>query len=494
MTPEAIIGLEIHVQLTTQSKMFCACANIFGDVTANTAICPICMGYPGTLPVPNKQAIEWTRLAGAALNCRLSTHSKFDRKSYFYPDLPKGYQISQYDQPLCQNGSLTITTSSGERTIRINRIHLEEDAAKNTHPAGANDTLVDFNRAGTPLIEIVTEPDLRSPEEAKIFLQDLQAIVRSLLISTADMEKGQMRCDANISLRQAGEEKLNPKTEIKNLNSFRNVEAALHYEIKRQEQEWEKGNVPEGGTRGWDADEGKTVAHRAKEGEADYRYFPEPDIPPLVFTAEQNEAVKQSLPELPTDKRQRFRRQYALSADQAALLVKNPDIADFFENTVSEIEQMDKEQVAILTKEVKPLVQLAFNLATRDIRKLIEKHKLTYRELKITPENFAELVALLHHGRVNSKSIPKILVEMQRTGGDPDPIIANLGLEQVSTASDLERYVTEVITANPEVVARIKAGKGAAIQFLVGLVMAKTGGTANPKVVAELLQKKIEKG
>jgi aspartyl-tRNA(Asn)/glutamyl-tRNA(Gln) amidotransferase subunit B len=489
MQLEPVIGLEIHVQLTTKSKMFCSCANIFGDVPPNSAICPICMGYPGTLPVPNTQAIEWTRLAGAALGCRLATKSKFDRKSYFYPDLPKGYQISQYDQPFCREGKITLEDG---REIRINRIHLEEDAAKNIHPEGADYTLIDFNRAGTPLIEIVTEPDIKTPAEAKKFLQNLQAIIRRLGISTADMEKGQMRCDANISLRPAGENELYPKTEIKNLNSFRNVEAALLHEIARQTAAWQKNDIPQAATRGWDADAGETQAQRTKEAEADYRYFPEPDIPPFEFTDEENRAVVSSLPELPTEQSQRFMREYAVNDSQANMLVSQPDLAEFFEAVVSEIKQLDNEQVGIMTKEVKDLVQLAYNLITREIRNSITKEKIKFSELKISPENFAELVALLHHNRINSKSAPKVLDEMQRTGGDPDAIIANLGLEQVSDESDLMRYAQEVIDSNPEVVARIQAGKSAAIQFLVGQVMAKTGGTANPKVVVGLLKKKIE--
>ncbi|MGH9857108.1 MAG: Asp-tRNA(Asn)/Glu-tRNA(Gln) amidotransferase subunit GatB, partial [Acidobacteriota bacterium] len=276
---EPVIGLEIHVQPNTKTKMFCPCANVFGDVRPNSAICPICLGYPGTLPVPNQQAIELTLLMGAALRTELATESKFDRKSYFYPDLPKGYQISQYDKPLCGKGELTITVNDTLRRIGITRIHLEEDAAKSTHDPDTKTALIDYNRAGTPLIEIVTEPDIRSPEEAKVFLQELQQTVRALGVSTADMEKGQMRCDANISMRKAGSSDLHPKTEIKNINSFRFVEKALQYEIERQKEVWQKGIIPPHATRGWNSKTGKTIQQRTKEEAADYRYFPEPDIP-----------------------------------------------------------------------------------------------------------------------------------------------------------------------------------------------------------------------
>src|SRR5581483_9608 len=387
MKLEPVIGLEIHVQLTTKSKMFCSCANIFGDVAPNSAICPICLGYPGTLPVPNQTAIEWTRKAGAALDCVLATKSKFDRKSYFYPDLPKGYQISQYDEPLCGKGHLTILVNGEERTIGITRIHLEEDAAKNTHPTGADYTLVDYNRAGTPLMEIVTEPDIRTPEEAKLFLQELQRLMRSLGVSTADMEKGQMRCDANISLREVGSNELHPKTEVKNINSFRNVERALTYEIKRQTSEWQAGNRPQSTTRGWDADTQATVEQRSKEEAADYRYFPEPDIPPLVFTASENELVKKSLPELPQERRDRFVRQFGSTLEQAQLLVDEPLLAEFFEDTVSELKELDEEHEEINASDVKKMVAQATNVILRDIRQLVSDQQLDNSTLKIAPAN-----------------------------------------------------------------------------------------------------------
>lgn len=492
MKLEPVIGLEIHVQLTTKSKMFCSCANIFGDVPPNTAICPICLGYPGTLPVPNSQAIAWIQLAGAALNCELAQESRFDRKHYFYPDLPKGYQISQYDKPFCGKGSLTITVDGEERTIGITRIHLEEDAAKNTHPKGADYTLVDYNRAGTPLIEIVTEPDIRTPAEAKAFLQELQRIIRSLKISDADMEKGQMRADANISLRPEGENKLYPKTEIKNVNSFKFVEKALAYEIERQTKLWEKGETPTHATRGFDSQTGKTTLHRTKEEAADYRYFPEPDIPPFSFTAEELQAIRGKVSELPRQRTQRLMDQTGVPQEQAALLVEEKILADFFENVISELQQLDKEQVAISPQELPIIRKLAVNTILRDLRKLISEHNITsLEELKVTAENFAELMALLHQGKINNQAVPQVLAQMQKTGGDPDPIIKNLGLEQVSGEGDLQKVVDEVISEQPEIVAKIKAGKEAAIQFLMGQVMAKSGGKANPKNIIEMLRKTI---
>ena len=494
MNLEPIIGLEIHVQLKTKSKMFCSCANVVtGDavprgeqgelygVEPNSAICPICLGYPGTLPVPNKTAIAWTQKVGAALNCELALRSKFDRKSYFYPDLPKAYQISQFDQPFCGQGEL-----SG---IGITRIHLEEDAAKNTHVNGA--ALIDFNRAGTPLIEIVTEPDISSPEQAKSFLQDLQKIMRALDISDADMEKGQLRCDANISLREKGMSGLNPKTEIKNLNSFKFVAKALDYEIERQTKEHEAGNVPGHATRGFDSTKGKTYEQRTKEEAADYRYFPEPDIPPFVFSEAELAAIRVSLPELPTAKRDRLSQQTGVSEQAAQILADNKELSYFFEAAVSEIQQQDNEQVGILPSEQPELVKIATNLILRDVRQLMSASNLKFADLKITPENFAELVVLIHQGKLGKDASPQMLDEMQRTGGDPDPIMANLGLEQVSNTGQLETWVDQVIAGNVDIIAKIKGGKDSALQFLMGQVMAKSGGKADPKKVVEILRRKI---
>lgn len=480
MELEPIIGLEIHVQLKTHSKMFCACANIFGDVPPNSAICPICLGYPGTLPVPNKTAIEWTLKTGAALNCELARESKFDRKSYFYPDLPKGYQISQYDKPFCTKGYLEV---DGKK-IGITRIHLEEDAAKNTH--AKDGTLIDFNRAGTPLMEIVTEPDMRTPAEAKMFLQELQRIMRALGVSDADMEKGQLRCDANISLRPIGHTQLHPKTEVKNINSFKFVEKALQYEIARQGKMWEAGDIPNQATRGFNAATSKTTEQRQKEEAADYRYFPEPDIPPFMWSEEELRQVQASVPELPAQKQQRFVEEYGLTAEQAQLLISDNILADYFENTVSEIKQLDKEQVGVSAAEQPILVNLAIKLLQREIKAIANRESLN-----ISPENFAELLTLIHAGRVPKPQVNKVLAQMQRTGGDPDAIIANLGITPAAGATDLEKIVQEVIKENPDVVAKVKAGKDAALQFLMGQVMAKTRGAGDPAQIIEMLKKNL---
>lgn len=486
-----VIGLEIHVQLKTQSKMFCSCRNVLGDAAPNTSICPICMGYPGTLPVPNAQAIEWIQLAGAALNCKLATHAKFDRKSYFYPDLPKGYQISQFDKPFCLKGSFPIVVNGKKRTIGITRIHLEEDAAKNTHSKDGKHTLVDFNRGGTPLMEIVTEPDIASPEEARIFLQELQRVMRTLGISDADMEKGQMRCDANISLRGETETIFHPKTEVKNVNSFKFVEKALAYEIERQNKLWEKNEIPNHATRGWDSNTGKTVAQRTKEEAADYRYFPEPDIPPFEFTEEELQQRIKSLPEMPWEARERFVKEFGVSEQMAELLVADKELAHLFEETASELTQLDNERVDVAPAAAPKLVAIATNVILHDIRTLMEKKSLTHETLNISPENIAELVVLLEQGKLGSNAIAPMLEEMQRTGGDPDAIMQNLGLAQMSDTNELDSIIATVISENPDVVEKIKAGKEAGLQFLMGQVMAKTQGKANPGVVIGLLKKSI---
>lgn len=493
-----VIGLEIHVQLKTKSKMFCACKNVLGNASPNTSICPICMGYPGTLPVPNAQAIEWTQLAGAALSCELPTHAKFDRKSYFYPDLPKGYQITQFEEPFCLQGHFPIIVNGKERSIGITRIHLEEDAAKNMHVQDEKSTLIDYNRAGTPLMEIVTEPDIASPEEAKIFLQELQRVMRTLGISDADMESGQMRCDANISLRLAelaqgklDVSSLHPKTEIKNINSFKFVEKALAYEIERQSAMWEEKEIPDHATRGWNSKTGKTVAQRTKEAAADYRYFPEPDIPPFVFSEEALRGIIKALPELPWEARERFMKEYGLTPAQAELLLKNADLAHFFEDTYSEIGQIDKERSDISPSDILHVATLAAKVILQEFRLMWEEEGAMGREIRITPENFAELIVLVKQGKLNSNAVRPMLGEMQKTGGDPDAVMQNLGLAQVSDTAELEIIVQEVISENPQVVESIQAGKEVGLQFLMGQVMGKTKGKANPKVVLELLRSKL---
>ena len=390
----AVIGMEIHVELKTKSKMFCSSKNGMGmETEPNVNICPVCTAQPGTLPVPNRQAIEFVQLAGLALNCQLRLDSKFDRKNYFYPDIPKGYQISQYDQPFCEAGHLDVLG----KKIGVTRIHLEEDTGKLVHPKGANYSLVDFNRAGVPLMELVTEPDIETAEEARVFCQKLQQICRYLKISDADMEKGHMRCEVNLSLYKKGEEKLSgTKVEVKNINSFKFVEKAIAYEIERQTEVLEKGEKIVQETRGWDANRNVTVSQRKKESAHDYRYFPEPDIPPFQFTPEYVEEMKRKLPELPDQKVKRFKVEYGLADDAILVLTTDPALADYFENVVSEIkEKIDCKEFSVPLEKA---LALAANYMVGELRKHLMTNGGEIAELKITPENYAELIAIVGEG------------------------------------------------------------------------------------------------
>lgn len=489
MQLEPVIGLEVHVHLNTKSKLFCGCANVSEAEKPNQFICPVCMGFPGTLPVLNAQAVEWTILAGLALGCTIAEHSTFARKSYFYPDLPKGYQISQYEEPLSLEGSVHVFSGDTDRVIRIVRVHLEEDAAKNVHTKDA--TLIDHNRAGTPLIEIVTAPDLRSPEEAKVFLEDLQRTMRYLGISHADMEHGDLRVDANVSLR-SDTESLSPKTEIKNLNSFRAVERALAYEMERQKKLWEAGTPPAGaGTRGWDDEKQVTVEQRVKEGEADYRYFPEPDVPPLAIAKPVVEKLRLALPELPHAKEERFRRQYRMAPDQVHLLVGERALAAYAEQVFSELAEWNRQRADIGAEDAPQLIKLATNYLLGDFRSVLAEAGTSVGSTKISPENFAELIVMLHRSEVNRNAIPEVFREMQRTGGDASVIVSQKNLGQVSDDARLKRLVQDVITANPAEVDKVRAGKLPVLQFLVGKVMAETKGRANPRKVLELLKEEL---
>ena len=521
MRYEPIIGLEIHVQLKTKSKLFCGCDNSAQDAPPNTLVCPICMGHPGVLPVLNKQALEYGLMAALALNCKIPEKAKFDRKNYFYPDLPKGYQISMFDEPICLDGLVpidipaTLSVAHGDaqrpRThadIRITRIHLEEDAAKSSHADGK--TYVDFNRGGTPLIETVTEPDFRSALEAKVFLQELRRIMRYLDVSDADMEKGHMRCDANISLRPKAEglsfsgekdspsARLHPKTEIKNINSFRAVERAIQYEIQRQTKLWEEGKPPAiTTTRGWDDAQGMTVGQRKKEDSSDYHYFPEPDLPPLLLH-EVADQVRLRMPELPHAKRVRFIDEYGLSHGEAMILTEEKPLADYVEKVMMELRGLTRDIDEEGTEEEKwnanrkKLVKLFSGWFITKLFGLMEKHAVHIRTLKITPENFAELLMLMHSNRVNSTAALQILEEMLLTGGDPSQIMEEKKLEQVSNNEEITPIVQEVIDANPQPVADFKSGKLNALQFLVGQVMKSSRGKANPDLAQKLLQKLLK--
>jgi aspartyl-tRNA(Asn)/glutamyl-tRNA(Gln) amidotransferase subunit B len=480
--------MEIHVELKTNSKMFCSCKNSLGhEKKPNIHICPVCTAQPGTLPVPNEQAIEFVQLAGLALNCELNLKSKFDRKNYFYPDIPKGYQISQYDQPLCGLGYLDI---DGKR-IGVTRIHLEEDTGKLVHPEGADYTLVDFNRACVPLMELVTEPDMENGEQARIFCTKLQQICRYLGISDADMEKGNMRCEVNLSLYKDGEDRLSgTKVEVKNINSFRFVEKAINYEIERQSEVLEDGGKIVQETRGWDSVKNVTVSQRKKESAHDYRYFPEPDIPPMEFSQQYVEGLKLKLPELPADKEKRFASEYGLNEQDIAVITAERDLAEYFERVISELkEKISSKEISVSEEKA---IKLAVNYLISEVRKHLAENNHDIRDLKITPENYAELIGIVADGKINSSAAQIVLKEMYHTGGDPSQIIDEKNLGQMDDNAALEGAVDAVLGANQKSVDDFKAGKENALKFLMGQVMKETKGKANPQKVEEMLKNKLQ--
>lgn len=483
-----VIGMEIHAELSTQSKMFCACKNGRGlEKEPNTHMCPVCTAQPGTLPVPNRIAIESVQKVGLALGCTLRLESKFDRKNYFYPDLPKGYQISQFDKPLCEKGAMDIDG----KTFRVTRIHLEEDTGKLAHADGGKQTTVDLNRAGVPLMELVTEPDFGSGQEARVFCQKLQQILRYLDVSDADMEKGQMRCEVNISLHKKGADRLSgTKVEIKNLNSFRSVEKAAEYEIKRQTELLEEGKEVSQETRGWNDARGVTVRQRAKESAHDYRYFPEPDIPVLRFTAEYVDELRRKLPELPTAKSKRFREEYGVKEADAELLTVDQLSANYFEQVASEL--AEKKQSGEMASDIKKSLKLSANYFLTEVRKMLSEKNITIKKFPVTPENFAEFVALVADGAVNSSAAQTLLTEMAK-GGDSDPshIIERLDLGQVQDESAIQEIVEQVIGANEKSVADYRAGKQNALQYLIGQVMKASKGKANPETARKLLEGRL---
>ena len=482
------IGLEIHAELNTKTKMFCKSLNDSEANRPNTNICPICMGHPGTLPVPNIDAIKKVIQVGTALNCKIAEFSKFDRKNYFYPDLPKGYQISQYDKPFCTGGYLDI---SPNRRIRITRIHLEEDAGRLLHPEGADYSLVDFNRAGVPLMELVTDPEIRSADEAKKFAEELQLILRYLDASGADMEKGQMRVEVNISLAPEGAKVLGTKVELKNLNSFRVVERSIAYEIKRQSEILDNGEKIVQETRGWDESGQKTFSQRLKEEAHDYRYFPEPDIPPINVSSFKFQVS--SLPELPQKKRTRFIEEYKIDANLAEIFVRDRDLADYYEQVISELISWEKTIGHEKEKQDarQELIILAANYITTDLRRLMEDAKIDISNCKISPENFSEFIDLIHIGKISSRGAKDLLPQMLRTGGDPSNLMKEQGLGQVSDEGELDSITDKVIQGQTKAVLDYKSGKENILQFLVGQVMKETKGSANPQLAAEILKKKM---
>ncbi len=491
------IGMEVHVELGTDSKMFCSCKNGMGlTKKPNQNICDVCTAQPGAIPVPNAKAIEYVMRAGLALNCQIANETKFDRKNYFYPDLPKGYQISQYDQPICGKGELVFDyfNKAGEKKetkIGITRIHLEEDTGKLRHSNGS--TSVDFNRAGVPLMELVSEPDLTSAQEAKQFCTELRRLFRYLRISTANMEKGQMRCEANISLYKDGEDRISgTKVELKNINSFKAIERGIEYEIKRQTKVLDAGKKLVQETRGWSDEKSKTFSQRTKENADDYRYFPEPDILHLKFTEEEIDRIRKSLPELPWERSERFIRQMGLTEQNAEILVDYKEMADYFEQICSELDDwMQNTEEEISEEQQQKLYKLAANYLLTETQKQLFDQGLNIQDIKIIPENFAELIKIVYQGEINSSAAQIVLREMFEKGSDPSHVIDEMGLAQTSDMGELEKIAEQVIAKNPDSVADYNKGKENAVRFLMGQIMKATGGKANPQVAMEILKKKL---
>ncbi len=481
------IGLEIHAELNARSKMFCGCLNDANESHPNVNVCPICMAHPGTLPVINKEAVKKVLMAGKALGGKWAEYTRFDRKNYFYPDLPKGYQISQNNYPLVSGGNLL--------GVRITRIHLEEDAGKLVH---VNDgSLVDFNRAGRPLMELVTEPDIKSGEEAANFARELQLIFRYLEISDADMEKGQMRVEANISIKPLNNldtrcpsalghrvSKLGTKVEVKNLNSFRAAERAINYEIERQAKALDAGEKIVQETRGWNDDKQETFSQREKEESHDYRYFPEPDLPPLDIPSLDLEGM--TIPELPEQKRRRFKKEYGLTEDQTEFFINDKRFADFFEAVVSELKTLD------INSSEPDLISLAVNYLTSDLKSLVKEKMISFGEILLTPENFSELIGMIAGGEITSRVGKDVLRAMVEEGGDPSVIVDEKGLRQMGDEKSIEKLVDKIIRENPEEAKGYKDGKEALLQFLVGQGMKETKGSVNPKILGEMLKKRLK--
>ncbi|EGK11250.1 glutamyl-tRNA(Gln) amidotransferase subunit B [Desmospora sp. 8437] len=471
---ETVIGLEVHAELSTQTKIFCGCSTEFG-APPNTQTCPICLGHPGVLPVLNRQAVEFAMKAALALNCNIADMSKFDRKNYFYPDLPKAYQISQYDQPIGTDGWLEIEVDGEKKRIGITRVHLEEDAGKLIHSDQGDGTLVDYNRVGVPLIEIVSEPDMRSPEEGRAYLEKLKQIIQYTGVSDVKMEEGSLRCDANISLRPVGSTTFGTKTEMKNLNSFRNVERALKYEEERQAQVLSEGGTIVQQTMRWLEDQGRTKVMRSKEEAHDYRYFPEPDLVRLQPDEAWIERVKDSLPELPDARRERYMSTFSLSAYDAGLLTSSPKIADFFD------------QVAAAGADPKS----AANWVTSELLGYLNNQGKELEETRITADSLARMIQLIDRGTISSKLAKKVFKELVEQGGDPAKIVEEKGWVQISDEGKLKGIVSDVLQANPQSVVDYKNGKDRALGFLVGQVMKATKGKANPKMVNQLILENI---
>jgi aspartyl-tRNA(Asn)/glutamyl-tRNA(Gln) amidotransferase subunit B len=475
---EAVIGVEVHCQLRTASKMFCSCSTAYDGARPNSHVCPVCLGLPGALPVINRRAVELVLATGAAIGATTPDATRWDRKNYFYPDLPKGYQISQYDLPLASAGALAFETSDGPFTVRITRAHLEEDTAKLVHgtgPAGERMSLVDFNRSGVPLMEIVTEPDIRTAEQARRYAEELQLLLRTIGASDADMERGQLRVEANISLRPRGTEAFGTRVEVKNMNSFRSVERAVAFEIERQGAALDAGTALRMETRGWADDRGETYHMRSKETSDDYRYFPEPDLPPLRVDAAWLARIRGELPELPAARRARYEQELGLSAYDAAVLTADADAGRLFEATLA----------AAPGTEAKPVA----NWVTGDYLRL--RNAAEDRAVTIEPAQLAALVRLVADGSINRGSAREVLEAHAESGETVDAIVARLGLRQISDSAAIGPIVADVLAANPAAVADYRAGKPQAIGFLVGQVMKATRGQANAAIVQAALREQL---
>jgi aspartyl-tRNA(Asn)/glutamyl-tRNA(Gln) amidotransferase subunit B len=475
---EPVIGLEVHVQLGTRTKIFCGCALAFG-APPNTNVCPVCLGLPGALPVLSLQAVEMGIKGALALNCRVNPFSRFARKNYFYPDLPKGYQISQYDQPLAEHGALDIVVGDTVKRIGVTRVHMEDDAGKSIHD-GFKDSdrysYVDLNRSGTPLIEIVSEPDMRSSDEAFAYLTELKQIMQFVEVSNCDMEKGQLRCDANVSVRLKGAEKFGTKAEVKNLNSFRHVKAGIEYEIQRQIALIESGGKVIQETRLYNPNSGETVSMRSKEQAHDYRYFPEPDLVPLRISDEWLNRVKASMPELPQQMRARFIESYGLRPYDAQVLTLTRASSEFYERTAKASGDP----------------RIAANWVMGDLAALLKAESKEYSESPVTPEALGELIALIAKGEISNKLAKEVLPKMWATGDAAPVIMEREGLKQISDTGAMEKIIEDVIAANPKQVEQFKSGKTAVLGFLVGQVMKASRGQANPQTATDLLKAKLQ--
>ncbi len=479
MKYEAVIGLEVHTELHTATKIFCNCKTSFG-ADPNTNVCPVCLGLPGVLPVLNKKVLEFAVRAGLALNCEISRFSKFDRKNYYYPDLPKNFQTSQFDLPICEHGYLDVEVDGEVSRIRITRAHMEEDAGKLVHHGSsittADYSLVDYNRTGTPLLEIVSEPDMRSAKQAVAYMEKMRAILQYCGISDCRMEEGSLRCDANVSVRPVGQKELGTKTEIKNINSFKGVERAIEYEALRQAEILEAGGTIKQETRTWDENEGVTKSMRSKEEANDYRYFPEPDLVPFTVSDEYIENIRKTLPELPDARKARYMESYGLSAYDAAYVTSDKDRADFFEAMV---------KAGADAKE-------ACNWLMGELAGMLSENGLEIKDSKVTPEAMAELLKLITKGTISGKIAKKIFPEMWETGKSAETIVKEQGLVQISDTGALEALVDEAIAENPKAVADFKSGNKKAMGAMIGQIMKKSHGKANPRMVSGILIKKLQ--